>query len=110
MEFARMLNERRYDDAMTLMEQDLREAAVQSPERLTEAARSIVACRGFFANHAQQQESERCFRWIFAISSELAGSESPPAMAAAESISSIRGALDRVPEAIDLLERVFAHF
>ena len=104
-----MLNGRQYEDAMPLMEQALRSAAVESPERLTEVARGIVAWRGFFANHAEQQESERYFRWVFAILAELAGPESPAAMAAAENLASILGALDQVPEAIAIRERVLAH-
>jgi hypothetical protein len=77
MEFARMLNERR-----------------QSPERLTDVARSIAARRGFFANHAQRQESEHYFRLVFALLTELAGPESACAMAAAGNLASVLGAPD----------------
>jgi hypothetical protein len=60
------------------MEEALRQAAAESPGRLTEVAHGVVA----------------------AILSELAGPESPAATATAENLASIRGALDRLPEAI----------
>ena len=104
-----MLNGRRYGDAMPLMEQALRSAALESPERPAEVARGIVAWKGFFANRADEQESERHFRWVLAILAELAGPESPAAMAAAGNLASILGALDKPPEATALRERVLAH-
>jgi hypothetical protein len=109
MEFVPIWNARQYDDAVPLMEQALRQAAAESPERLAEVARGIVAWKGFFANDTEAQESERCFRWVLAILAELAGPESAAAMAAAENLASILGWLGQAPEAIALPERVFTH-
>ncbi|HEY2018311.1 MAG TPA: hypothetical protein VGH38_32625, partial [Bryobacteraceae bacterium] len=105
----RLLNERQYATAAPLMEQALRQAAAESPERLIEAARGIVAWKGIFARGSDAEESVPWFRQVFAILSELSGPDSPAAMAAAENLASILGSVGRVEEAIVLREKVLAH-
>jgi hypothetical protein len=104
----KLLREQRYDDAGALAQTTLRAAAAESSERLTEAARGIVAWKGFFANHREAMSSETFFRDVFTVLEELAGPTSPPAMAA-ENLAGILGSLDKLDEAIALRERVFAH-
>lgn len=107
--FAHLLNARQYDAAMPAMEQALRRAAAESPERLTETARAVVGWKGFFARRSEAVESVPYFRWVFTILSELAGPDSPAAMAAADNLASILGSVDQTDEAIALRERVFEH-
>lgn len=108
-EFIRLLNQRQYQTVMPLMEQALRQAALESPERLTEVARSAVAWKGFFARDTEARESELWFRWLFAILQELAGIDSPVAMAAAENLAAILGSTGQLEEAIALRQKVLAH-
>jgi hypothetical protein len=108
-DFSRLLNQHEYPTAMSLMEQALRHAALESPERLTEVARAAVAWKGFFAHDAEARRSEAWFRWLFAILQELAGTDSPTAMAAAENLAGILGSIGQVDEAIALRQKVLAH-
>lgn len=108
-EAIRSLNECRYDDAARLAIEGLRQAAAESPERLIEAARSLVAWKGFFAGTGDAAASEPYFRAVFAVLQELAGPASPAAMAAAANLASMLGSLGHLDEAIALGERVFAH-
>jgi len=104
-----LLNQSRYDDAARLAIEGLRHAAAESPERLTEVARSIVAWKGFFDNSSEEAASVPYFRAVFDTLQELTGPDSPAAMAAADNLAGILGALDQLDEAIALRERVFAH-
>jgi len=104
-----MLSENRFEEAILQVDQALREAAAESPERLAEVARGIVAWRGIFANAQQEITSEVYFRAVYVLLRELSGEESPAAMAAAENLAGILGAIDRVEEAIALREKVYAH-
>jgi tetratricopeptide (TPR) repeat protein len=104
-----LLNQGRFDAALALIEKALREAAAESPERLTDAARAVVAWKGIFANSRDAAASEHYFRAVFALLEELAGPASPAAMAAADSLAGLLGSLDQFEEAIGLRERVFSH-
>ena len=108
-EVLKMLKEYRFDDAIPLVSLMLREAAAESPERLLEAAREVVAWKGIFGHARQAVASEPYFRAVYATLGELAGPDSPPAMAAAENLAGILGSIDRIDEAIALRERVFSH-
>jgi hypothetical protein len=103
------LRERRYDDAARLAVEGLRQAAAKSPDRLTEAARTVVAWKGFFENTRDAAASEPYFRAVFAVLEELAGPASPAAMAAAGNLAGMLGSLGQLDEAIALGERVLAH-
>jgi hypothetical protein len=98
----------RFDQVVPLVEQSLREAAAFSPERLTEVARGIVAWPGIFRNTTEARSSEVYFRTVYRLLQELAGAESPAAMAAAENLAGILGSIDQVEEAITLREKVYA--
>ena len=106
---AELLKACKFEEAIPLVVRTLREAATESPERLTDAAREIVAWRGIFRNSAEAQASEPYFRAVHSLLAELAGDDSPAAMAAAENLAGILGSLGKVDEAIQLRERVFAH-
>jgi tetratricopeptide (TPR) repeat protein len=106
---AQLLKEQRFDEATALAERALREAAAESPERLTQVAREIVAWRGIFANAAEEAASEPYFRAVHGTLAELAGPDSPAAMAAAENLAGILGALGQLDQAIALREKVFDH-
>lgn len=88
-----LLKQGQYDRAIPLMELALREAAAESPERLTDVARGIVAWQGFFANSRETAASEPYFRAVLAVLEGLAGPESPAAMAAAENLAGLLGSL-----------------
>ena len=104
-----MLKEHRFDQAVPLVESALREAAAQSPERLAEVARGVVAWRGIFAKASEEAASESYFRAVHRVLAELAGPESPAAMAAAENLAGILGSLGQTDEAIALREKVLDH-
>ncbi|HET9943614.1 MAG TPA: tetratricopeptide repeat protein [Terriglobia bacterium] len=108
-EILQLLRESRFDDAIPLVEESLRRAAAESPQKLTDAAREIVRWQGFFKNTAQAITSERYFRSVHGLLAELAGPESPAAMAAADNLGSLLGSIDKADEAIALRERVLAH-
>ena len=107
-EVIRSLRERRYDEAAKLAVEGLRQAAAESPDRLTEAARAIVAWKGFFENDRDAAASEPYFRAVLGSLEELAGPASPEAMAAAGNLAGMLGSLGQLDEAIALGERVFA--
>jgi hypothetical protein len=104
-----LLNACRFDEAVSWVDQALRQAAAESPEQLVESARDIVAWKGIFAHASQAIASEPYFRAVFRLLEELAGPESPAAMAAAENLAGILGSNDKVNEAITLRKKVFAH-
>src|SRR5262249_47299545 len=104
-----MLREHRFDEAIPVVSQTLREAAGESPQRLTEVAREIVRWQGIFKNNAEAVTSETYFRTVLSQLQELAGPESPPAMSAAENLAGILGSTGKVDEAIQLRETVLAH-
>jgi hypothetical protein len=104
-----MLREHRFDDVVPVVSQTLREAASESPQRLTEVAHEIVRWQGIFKNNAQAMTSETYFRTVLALLQELAGPESPPAMAAAENLAGLLGSIGKVDEAVQLREKVLAH-
>jgi len=103
-----MLNAHQFEQVIPAVEKSLRAAAAESSEKLIEAARGIVGWRGFFGNIDQERSSEAYFRSVYRLLQELAGPDSPAAMAAAENLAGILGALDQVEEAIALREKVFA--
>ena len=105
----RLLRESRFDDAIPLVASALRDAAAESPQRLTDVAREIVQWRGFFPNTDQAITSESWFRAVHSLLAELAGPESPAAMAAAENLGGLLGSIDKVEEAIGLREKVMMH-
>jgi hypothetical protein len=108
-EILQMLRENRFDDAMPLVTATLRDAASESPKKLTDAARDLVRFQGFFSNTAQASKSESYFRTVHTLLSELAGPESPAAMAAADNLGSLLGSIGQVDEAIALREKVLEH-
>ena len=108
-EILQLLRENRFDTAITLVTEALRNAARESPQKLTDEARELVRFQGFFKNAAQAMTSEAYFRTVHSLLSELAGPESPVAMAAAENLAGLLGSIDKVDEAIALRERVLAH-
>ncbi len=105
----KMLKAYRFDEAIPLVSQTLREAAAESPERLLGAAREVVAWKGYFGHARQAVASEPYFRAVYAVLGEVAGPDSPAAMAAAENLAGILGSIDKIDEAIALRERVFVH-
>jgi hypothetical protein len=105
----RMLKETQFESAVPLARQALSEAAAESPERLIEVARELVAWKGFFAHTSEAIASEPYFRAVYGTLAELAGPESPAAMAAAENLASLLGSIDKIDEAISLREKVFVH-
>ena len=108
-EVLQLLRESRFDDAIPLVTSALRDAAAESPQRLTDVAREIVQWRGLFPNTAQAITSESWFRAVHSLLAELAGPESPAAMAAAENLGGLLGSIDKVDEAIGLREKVLIH-
>jgi len=108
-ETIRLLNECRFDEAISMAQGLLRAAAEESSERLTEATSAVVAWRGIFRNASEEAASEPYFRAVFVLLEELAGPGSPAAMAAAENLAGLLGAVDKLDEAIALRQRVFAH-
>jgi hypothetical protein len=104
-----LLNEYRFEEVIPLVERVLREAAAESPDRLIEVARGIIAWKGFFANASQEVASEAYFRAVYSLLQELAGADSPAAIAAAENLAGILGSIDKIEEAIFLRERVLEH-
>jgi len=108
-EILQLLKESRFDDAIPLMEKSLRDAAAESSQAFTSTAREIVRFQGFFKNTAQAITSERYFRRVHSLLSELAGPESPATMAAADNLGSLLGSIDKLDEAIGLRERVLAN-
>jgi hypothetical protein len=104
-----LLREYRFDSVIPIVTQTLRDAAAESPQRLSEVSRDIVRWQGIFKNTAQAMTSEPYFRTVYSILVELAGPESPVAMAAAENLAGVLGSIDKVDEAISLRERVLDH-
>jgi len=87
-----LLNENRFEEVIPLLDRTLRTAAAESSEELARVARAIVAWRGVFANAQQEIASEVYFRAVYVLLGDLAGEESPEAMAAAENLAGILGA------------------
>src|SRR5215510_5387796 len=108
-EILRMLREYQFENVVPLVTQTLRDAAAESPQRLTEVARDLVRWQGIFKNNAQAMTSEPYFRAVHTLLEGLAGPESPTAMAAAENLAGLLGSIGKVDEAITLRERVLAH-
>lgn len=108
-EILQLLRERKFDTVIPLVTETLRKAAAESPQKLTEAARELVRYQGFFGNTAEARTSEPYFRAVHSVLTELAGPESPPAMAAMENLAGLLGSIDKVDEAITLREKVLAH-
>lgn len=108
-EIQQMLREGRFDSAIPLVTQTLREALQESPQRLTEIAREVVRFQGFFKNNAEAMTAEPYFRAVHGVLEELAGPESPAAMAAAANLAGLLGSIGKLDEAISLRERVLAH-
>jgi hypothetical protein len=109
LEILRMLREYQFDSVIPLVTQTLRDAAAESPQRLTEVARDLVRWQGIFKNNTQAMTAEPYFRAVHTLLEELAGPESPAAMAAAENLAGLLGSIGKVDEAILLRERVLAH-
>ena len=99
-----LLNEYRFEEAIPMVEQVLRGAAAESPERLIEVARGMIAWKRFFSNARQAAASEVYFRRVYTLLQELAGADSAAAMAAAENLAGILGSLDKMEES-DFLTR-----
>jgi hypothetical protein len=108
-EILELLRENKFDSAIPLVTQTLREAAAESPQKLTGIARELVRYQGLFKSTADARLSEPYFRSVHSLLTELAGPESPPAMAAAENLAGLLGSIDKVDEAIALREKVLAH-
>jgi hypothetical protein len=108
-EILQLLRENRFDAAIPLVIETLESAAAESPQKLTDAARDLVRFQGFFRNNAEAMTSESYFRTVHRILAELAGPESPAAMAAAENLAGLLGSIGKVDEAIVLREKVLAH-
>jgi len=108
-EILQMLRDNRFDDVTPLMTEMLRRAAAESPQKLTDVARQLVQWRGLFRNTTDARTSEHYFRAVHVVLSELAGPESPAAMAAAENLAGLLGSIDQVEEAIAIREKVLAH-
>jgi hypothetical protein len=108
-EILQMLRENRFDEAIPLVTTTLRGAAAESPQKLTDVARDLVRFQGFFKNTAQASTSEPYFRVVHSLLSELAGPESPAAMAATDNLGTLLGSIDKVAEAISLREKVLAN-
>jgi hypothetical protein len=104
-----MLRESRFDDVIPIVSQTLRDAASESPQRLTEVAREIVRWQGIFKNTAQARTSETYFRTVHALLQELTGPDSAPAMAATENLAGLLGAIGNLEEAIQLREKVLTY-
>lgn len=109
-EILQLLRENRFETALPLVTETLRKAAAESPQKLTDVARDLVRFQGFFKNTAQAMTSEPYFRAVHTLLSELAGPESPAAMASAENLAGLLGSIDKVDEAISLREKILAHF
>jgi hypothetical protein len=107
-EIMQLLRENRFDEAIPQVTATLRNAASESPQKLTDAARDLVRFQGFFKNTTQAITSEPYFRTVHSLLAELAGPESPAAMAAADNLGTLLGSIDRVDEAIPLREKVLA--
>jgi hypothetical protein len=108
-EILKLLRENRFEEAIPLVTTTLRSAASESPQALTNCARDLVRFQGFFKNTAQAMTSENYFRTVHNLLGELAGPDSPAAMAAADNLGALLGSIDKLDEAIDLRERVLAH-
>jgi hypothetical protein len=104
-----LLREYRFDSVIPIVTQTLRDAAAESPQRLNEVARDIVRWQGFFKNNAQAKTSEPYFRTVYNLIEELAGPESPSALAAAENLAGVLASIGKLDEAISLRERVLGH-
>jgi hypothetical protein len=108
-EIMQLLRENRFDDAIPQVTTTLRNAAAESPQKLMDVARELIRYQGFFKNTAQAMTSEPYFRTVHQLLSELAGPESPAAMAAADNLGALLGSIDKVDEGIALREKVLAH-
>ena len=108
-EILQLLRGNRFDSAIPLVTEILRNAAAESSQKLTNEARELVRYQGFFKDTAQAMTSESYFRTVHNLLSELAGPESPATMAAAENLAGLLGSIDKVDEAIALREKVLAH-
>jgi hypothetical protein len=108
-EILQLLRDNRFDEAIPLVNTALRSAASESPQKLTDAARDLLRFQGFFKNTAQAMTSEPYFRSVHTLLSELAGPESPAAIAAADNLGALLGSIDKVNEAIPLREKVLAN-
>jgi hypothetical protein len=104
-----LLRESRFDSVIPIVTQTLREAAAESPARLSEVAQEIVRWQGFFKNNAQAKTSEPYFRTVYTVLEELAGPDSPVALRAADNLAGILGSIGKLDEAISLREGVLAH-
>jgi hypothetical protein len=104
-----MLREHQFDSAIPIVSQMLRDAAAQSPKRLSEVARDLVRWQGVFRSTAEAAAAEPYFRTVYDLLQELAGPESPAALSAAENLAGILGSVDKVDEAIALREKILAH-
>jgi len=107
-EIVQLLRENRFDSAIPIVTETLRNAASQSTQKLTEVARDLVRWQGVFKNTAQAMTSESYFRTVHSLLAELTGPESPATMAAAENLAGLLGSIGRVDEAIELREAVLA--
>jgi len=103
-----LLRENRFESVIPLVTETLQNAAGESPQKLTEVARELVRWRGVFKNTAQAEASESYFRMVHSLLAELAGHDSPAAMAAAENLAGLLSSIGKIDEAIDLREKVLA--
>ena len=103
-----LLREYRFESVIPIVTQTLREAAEESPKRLTEVAQEIVRWQGVFKNTVQAKTSEPYFRTVYTLLEELAGPDSPVALKAADNLAGILASIGKLDEAISLRERVLA--
>jgi hypothetical protein len=103
-----LLREYRFDSVIPIVTQTLRDAAEESPKRLSEVAQEIVRWQGVFKNNAQAKTSEPYFRTVYTLLEKLAGPDSPVALKAADNLAGILASIGKLDEAISLRERVLA--
>jgi hypothetical protein len=108
-EILELLRQNRFDDAIPHVTEMLRSAAAESPQRLVDVARELVRFQGFFKNTAEAKASEPYFRTVHSLLAELAGPQSPLAMAAAENLGGLLGSIGKLDEAIALREAALDH-
>jgi len=103
-EILNLLRQNQFDAAIPLVTQVLHGAAAESPQRLTEVARDLIRFQGFFKTNTEAVASEGYFRTVHSLLTQLAGPESPAAMAAAENLGGLLGSIGKLDEAIVLRE------
>jgi hypothetical protein len=108
-EILKLLRESRFDDALPLANDALRNAHAESSKKLNETARDLVRWQGIFKNTNEAKASEDYFRTVHSLLAELSGEESSITLAAADNLAGLLGSIGKTDEAIALREQVLAH-